>query len=187
MILRQIWVAIVAVLALWVSTGSAWGSSAGTDGVPADATPSIAGGDSQPHEGIYLGVRLGLGHLQASFDGPTIWGQSYSVGAWAGISLTPNLVLMAEFYNAHIFTPSSGYMTWMKRFNLLGAGPGLKYYLTPDNVYLTGSVMLSRITFESGSYYDYWSSPDQASHWGGTGRLAIGKEWQTSPSWRLGL
>ncbi len=82
------------------------------------------------------------------------------------LSLTPNLVLLAEFYDAHIFTPSSGYMTWMKRFNFLGTGPGLKYYLTSDNVYLTGSVMLSRITFESGSYYDYWSSPDQSSHWG---------------------
>jgi hypothetical protein len=74
-------------------------------------------------------------------------------------------------------------MNWL---DLSGAGPSVKYYLSRNDVYVTGSLLLSRVSFET-DVSGYWNEAEQSSHWGATARLAVGKEWQASPSWRVGL
>jgi hypothetical protein len=143
-----------------------------------------------PHDGISLGVRLGPGFLYAGFHNERtwgearIWGQSNFVSAWAGVSITPKLVLSAEFSKAHSFAPSSGFDSMMNSLDLSAAGPSVKYYVAPGDVYLSGSLLMSRLSFQGRGYRD---NEEQTSHWGVTARLAVGKEWQVSPSWRVGL
>lgn len=160
---------------------------AAAQAAPADSAAAEA---DAPHDGVSFGVRLGPGFLYATFDDARragdarIWGQSYFVNAWAGFSITPQLVLSAEFNRAHAFSPSSGFEGMMESLDLSAAGPSVKYYLGSDNVYVSASLLLSRLSFQGGGYRD---NGEQTTHWGATGRLGAGKEWQVSPSWRVGL
>jgi hypothetical protein len=155
-----------------------------TQGAPAGTMPAEP--DPPAYPGVAFGLRLGPGFLRANFDEASIGGMSYFLGVWTGFSITPRLTLSAELDKAHVIRPSSSYATRMDWLDLSAVGPDLKYYLSPDNVYVSGSVQLSRVSFKS-DVPGYWIDPEQRSHWGASARLAVGKEWQASPRWRVGF
>jgi hypothetical protein len=144
--------------------------------------------DLHPSPRVFLGASLGLGELHLRLGETNTWGRSTAIEAWAGVALARNLVLFFQFYDAHVFNPSSTYAE-LTALNLVGTGPGLKYYLTPHQLYLSASLLLTRANL-SNPERDLWGGEDgidENTRWGATGRLALGKEWQTSPHWRLGL
>lgn len=145
----------------------------------------MAQGTSPPAR-LSFGARLGLGELSFRFDSYSFWGRSYPVEAWLGLSLSDDLVLFGEFYDAHVFNPSSTFAA-MDGLDLLGFGLGGKYYLTPARIYLSASLLLSRVSFDNGVVSPWGDGIDEHTHWGATGRLALGKDWQVSRGWRLGL
>jgi hypothetical protein len=138
---------------------------------------------------VSLGAHFGLGELSFHVDRSSFWGRSYPVQAWIGFSFSNDLVLFGEFYDAHVFNPSSSYAE-VTSLDLLGAGLGGKYYLTPARIYLSLSLLLSRVRFESDVTSASWlwgGATEERTHGGGIGRLAVGKDWQISRGWRLGL
>jgi hypothetical protein len=182
----------------WLSHSLSWAQTAGlTEATPDDlAGPSTTSSIPFPaapqrHRGLYLGAHLGLGELRFTVDDYSFWGRSTPVEVWAGISILPDLILFGEFYDAHVLSPSSTYGE-VSRFHLLGAGLGARYYLTPANLYVSASFLLSRLGFHSdevevlidGTRFDV---PDPFTRWGASGRFAFGKEWRMSQAWWLGL
>jgi hypothetical protein len=186
---HQAWLGLVSSLVLLSSHGFA----SAQIGVPLQSdpsltpasppAPSVLATESQPHTGVHLGAHVGIGELRFRFGEYSLWGRTFPIEAWAGISLSRNLVLFGEFYDAHVFNPSSSYGE-LTDLNLLGFGPGLKYYLTPTDIYVSASLLLSRISFDN-DVSD--SSIDEHTRWGATGRLAVGRDWQMSRGWRFGL
>jgi hypothetical protein len=144
--------------------------------------------DSHPRPLLQLGAQLGMGELSLRFDGYGVWGRSHSVGVFAGVAPTRNLLLFATLYDAHAFEPSSSYRG-LTDLNLLGVGPGLKYYLASTNLHFSMSLLLSRASFHNNipGSYDVYLAARGRTDWGGTGRFAIGGEWRVSPRWWLGL
>jgi hypothetical protein len=138
---------------------------------------------------VSLGAHFGLGELSFHVDRSSFWGRSYPVQAWVGFSFSNDLVLFGEFYDAHVFNPSSSYAE-VNGLDFLGVGLGGKYYLTPARIYLSLSLLFSRVRFDSDVTSASWlwgHTTEERTHWGGTGRLAVGKDWQISRGWRLGL
>jgi hypothetical protein len=60
---------------------------------------------------------------------------------------------------------------------LRAIGPGVTYYVSPTNVFVSGSVSLAQISYGAGG----------TSNWGAMGRVVLGKEWWISGNWGLGL
>jgi hypothetical protein len=100
--------------------------------------------------------------------------------------VTNDLVLFGQFYDAHVFDPSSSYFE-LSGLNLAGVGLGMKYYLTPASVYVSASLLLSWVSFDNHGVASYVESIGEDTHAGWTGRLSLGKDWQISRGWRLGL
>jgi hypothetical protein len=63
---------------------------------------------------------------------------------------------------------------------LWGIGPELTQYLMPNNIYLSATVALTRMTSES-------NNRSYNTSWGWGGRVALGKEWWVSDHWGLGV
>ena len=140
------------------------------------STPFAPTAEYRPFRGLYLDAHLGLGQLQVTFADHTISGSAYPLGLAGGIAAASNLILFGELYEAHVFRPI-GNRDNLSSLNLYGLGPGLKYYFKSTNVFLSGTLLLSRLGY----------TDTESSHWGVTGRFSIGKEWWVSPSWSLGL
>jgi hypothetical protein len=154
-----------------------------------EASPPVAEPETPPPARLSFGAHLGLGELLFRIDHYSFWGASRPVEAWLGLALSNDFVLFGQFYDAHIFDPSSDYGE-MTGLDLLGLGLGAKYYLTPAGIYLSGSVLLSRVSLDRDVEYAPWGPMpiiDTPTHWGVTGRLAVGKDAQVSRGWRLGL
>ena len=140
--------------------------------------PPVSTPEGAAHHGLFLGAHLGLGELHFGYGPYVFWGRSHPIDVWMGGALTRNLLLFGQLYDAHVFGPSSTYGE-LSDLNFLGVGPGLKYYLTPTNIFLSGSLLLSKVRFGS--------EVDESTAWGATFRLTLGKEWQVSRRWSLGL
>jgi hypothetical protein len=152
----------------------------------ASPPPPVDAQSTPPPARLSFGAHLGLGELSFRFDSYSFWGRSYPVEAWLGLSLSDELVLFGEFYDAHVFDPSSTFAA-MAGLDLLGFGLGGKYYLRPGHIYLSVSLLLSRVRFDNGVVSLWGDGINERTHWGPTGRLALGKDWQVSRGWRLGL
>jgi hypothetical protein len=140
-------------------------------------TPSVPSETCRPHRGLYLSARLGAGDLRVSFADYMISGMTSSLGLAIGIAAANNLVVFSELYAEHVFSPASNYNT-ATALDLYGFGPGLKYYFTPANLFLSSSLLFSLF---------HMGGDDGWSHWGVGGRFSMGKDWWVSPSWSLGL
>lgn len=153
-------------------------------------TPATAAAEPRPFPRVFLGARLGLGELHLRIGETTTWGRSTAIEVWAGVALARSLVLFFQLYDARVFNPSSTFAE-LTALNFVGVGPGLKYYLTPQHLYLSASLLLARANLSNHPLErDIWGgegSIDEDTRWGATGRFALGKEWQASPHWRLGL
>lgn len=137
---------------------------------------------------LYIDARLGLGALWVSSGYFLISSATLPLAAAVGMSVTRDLVTFVEVSWIPTLTSNvnSG-SVHMLHFDLYGAGLGLKYYLTPRRFFLSASLSLARLQYEStGSYYADGSTGDTSS-WGVWTRLAVGQEWPVSPYWSLGI
>ena len=134
--------------------------------------------------GLYLDARLGMGALWASSGDFFISGATVPLGVAAGMSLTSDLVAFAEASYISMRDPHAGHIFDVR---LYGAGLGLKYYLTPRRFFLSGSVSVARLRYESDEIYNSDGSSGDLSRWGVWGRLAVGQEWPVSPDFSMGV
>jgi opacity protein-like surface antigen len=64
--------------------------------------------------------------------------------------------------------------------------PGVAYYLEPLNLYLSGSVGLSIVTYDSNTNSSSDSSSTELTDWGFGASFMAGKEWWVSSNWGIG-
>ena len=100
-------------------------------------------------------------------------------------SLGVFLILGAHIFDAVTSNPNislggSSSNTSNASLTMFGIGPELTYYFMPNNVYLSGTVGLTRMTFNS-------NGNDASTDWGLGSRVTLGKEWWVSNHWGLGL
>ena len=138
--------------------------------------PFAPSSEFRPYRGLYLDAQLGLGELRVTFAEHEIAGTTFPIGLKLGIAAASNLVVFGELYEAHVFRPIGNRDT-PTTLDLFGFGPGLKYYLNPTNAFLSGSLLLSTLSYGEA----------EKTHWGVTGRFSMGKGWWIAPNWSLGL
>jgi hypothetical protein len=157
-------------------------------------TPSTAvtgeSGDSgyHTHDGFYLNVSLGPEWLWAhrKVNDSTISGRGTSLALSAGYAVVRHLVLFGEFYEAQVINPS--YQSYgLSDLGLHGLGPGLRCYLVPVNLFLSGSLLLARLNSHDENPGDDTRGFNIVSDWSIMGRASIGKEWWLSANWGLGF
>lgn len=143
------------------------------------------------HDGFYLRCLLGLGYLHnsASSSGSSISvsGVGGTFGLAIGGVVAPNLVIYGELLGTSVSDPTvddgtnsataSGLTT-----TLAGFGPGVAYYLD-GNMYLSGALLFTRISFSDSSTNEQLGSTNLGF---GAG-LTFGKEWWVSTDWGLGV
>jgi hypothetical protein len=135
---------------------------------------------------LYLDARLGIGGLWVNLGEFGIWGASVPVALAGGVALTRNLVLLGELYDVRVSDPGQSYRS-VADLELYGAGPGVKYYLTPKGFFVAGSVLLSRLRFKSSEYVGLDPTEGHTTRWGATSRFSAGQEWPVSPRWSFGI
>lgn len=149
---------------------------------------SVAPGYHQ-HDGFYLRLDAGLGYLEShetvgGVDGK-VYGAAGEFGVAVGGAVAENLILGGHLFALAISNPnmsagSTSTSTTDSSWGLVGIGPQLTYYFMPVNVYLSGTLALTRITARQGG-------TDANSEWGGGLQLAVGKEWWVSDNWGVGV
>jgi hypothetical protein len=68
-------------------------------------------------------------------------------------------------------------------FDAMGIGPGVTYYIMPQNIYASGSVLLHFLTLSE----QHSNQSADLSDTGVAFSLMFGKEWWVSPDWGLGV
>ena len=144
----------------------------------------------QQHDGFYLRLHCGGGYLTTSEsyqgDSLTVSGGAFAFSAAFGGAVTPNLIIYGEFVgmvvsdpkvtmNGQSATASGTTMT------MVGFGPGLAYYIEPVNLYFSGTLTLSKLSFD-----DTNSGATAESEMGFGLSAALGKEWWVAADWGLG-
>jgi hypothetical protein len=146
--------------------------------------------DQHRHVGFFLRADLGLGYLSSSESAGnetlTISGAAGFGGLAIGGALSENNILAVHIIDAVSTNPNvsssagGSSSTSNTTVTLWGIGAEYTRYIMPANVYLSGTLALTRMTVESNG-----NSAD--TNWGVGGRLALGKEWWVSDHWGLGL
>lgn len=141
------------------------------------------------HDGFYLRLTLGLGGGSASGAGTKYSGTSLGSSAAFGGALTQHLVLYGEFLLLGISNPKGGtkgvYPTLVGNpIDNIGLGPGIAYYFTPLNLYLSATLFLQKVLLVKS--YDVGSEM-QFTKTGLGLSLMVGKEWWVSANWGLGV
>ena len=114
------------------------------------------------------------------------WGGSYS--AALGGAIVPNLILYGEILGTTVinadYRDSTGNVGYSGLdVTMFGFGPGITYYLEPANVYFSGTLAISKVSFSDTSYGDSAGETDF-----GVGlSFMCGKEWWITPDWGIGL
>jgi hypothetical protein len=144
------------------------------------------------HFGFFIRPDLGLGYMSSSeatntsLGDMTISGLAGVAGLSIGGAIAENVILSAHIYDAVSSNPTvsvaSGQSanTSNASVTMFGVGPELTYYIMPANVYLSGTVALSRMTLTA-------NGRDANTDYGFGTRLTLGKEWWVSSHWGLGL
>lgn len=153
------------------------------------ATPVLRQNTINRHFGFFIRPDLGFGYLSSSESTSsgdvTISGFAGVAGVSIGGAVAENVILSAHIYDAVSTNPSvslggSTANTSNSSLTMFGVGPELTYYFMPNNVYVSGTLALSRMTVNS-------NGTDANSDWGFGTRLTLGKEWWVSDHWGLGL
>jgi hypothetical protein len=116
----------------------------------------------------------------------SISGPAGVFGFVVGGALLENVILGAHLYYGWIVNPtvslSSGQSSTTSNASLtmVGVGPEFTYYWMPSNIYVSGTLALTRLVFSA-------NGTDSSSKAGVGARLALGKEWWVSDHWGLGL
>ncbi|MGD0838920.1 MAG: hypothetical protein ABSB49_19975 [Polyangia bacterium] len=143
------------------------------------------------HNSLFLQLTAGVGYLTASETvggiGYTYSGAGFTISGAMGGAIAPNLILYGEILGTSIVDANlsgggtSGYSGY--DMTLFGIGPGIAYYFEPVNVYLAGTLTLSKMFFSDTNT----GSPENDTDWGVGAAFKAGKEWWVTPRWGLGL
>jgi hypothetical protein len=156
--------------------------------------PAWAASGVHRHDGFFLRLEPGFAYLSSSGDGAfdgvpaelTFKGGAGHFGVAVGGAVKENLILAGHLFGTNATDPEldvegvGDFDTDDVDFALVGIGPQLTWYVMPANVYLSGTLALTRLTIDG----DF---ADDESDWGIGGRFAIGKEWWVSHNWGLGV
>lgn len=153
------------------------------------------------HDGFYANVSLGPAwtwvntrRQQQLYADPDyrLSGRGTRLAVSLGYAFARKLVAFAEFSELQVHDPDLriddpdgpsdiGHLAWY------GVGPGVRYYLMPANVFLSASVLASRVEMYNGTPDDSRYGIRRSSGWGATGQLAVGKEWWVASELGIGL
>jgi len=144
------------------------------------------------HDGFYMRIYAGLGYLSASatYAGvtETYSGLGATYGAAFGGTIAPNLILYGEFLGTSVTNADLSYGGVTQTYSgtdltLVGFGPGIAYYVEPVNLYLSGTLTFTQVSF-SDTYSGY---PVGDTNLGIGLSLMVGKEWWVTRDWGVGI
>lgn len=137
------------------------------------------------HDGFYLRMGTGPSYMRASASGSgsdvTVSGNGLELGVAVGGSVAENLSLFGEVASSVSEAPTveqdgSERVASRNSASVGGVGPRVAYYFMPLNLYVSGTLMLSR-----------YKSAATVSRLGPGVSLMVGKEWWVSDNWGLGV
>jgi hypothetical protein len=143
------------------------------------------------HDGFFLRAQIGIGFtsLSSTTSGvkTTVGGGGLSLGAAVGGVIARNLILYGAVFETDTVNPDvqvggTSMASQIGRVSLQGIGPGVAYYFERINLYLSGTLALSRFWT-----YDGNGNQLDTSKIGLGLDLQVGKEWWVSRDWGLGI
>src|SRR5512138_1689789 len=149
-------------------------------------------GGGHAHDGFYMRLDVGMGYLSASetYAGASddYSGLGVTYGAAFGGVVAPNLILFGELLGTTVVDSDYSWAGVSRPWGALdvtmyGFGPGIAYYLEPANMYLSGSLVFTRMSF---SFSDTGQSLED-THLGIGMNLMVGKEWWVARDWGMGV
>jgi len=172
-------------LALCALAGAALAAS------PALAQRNWASGDDRyhRHEGLFMRFDVGGGYLSAatSVNGSSgaLSGAAGSFGFSLGGNVVEDLSLFAHVGISFVSDPRNtlpgAQPTGGTTLTFAAVGPGLNYYFMPNNFYLSGMLLITRLTVAD-------ANNNVGSTQAGFGaKVAAGKEWWVSDHWGMGI
>jgi hypothetical protein len=144
------------------------------------------------HDGFYLRFVAGIGYFSASesYGGAdyTFSGLGETAGLAIGGAVAPNLILYGELLGTSVTNASVSYGGSTQPYSGMdltqfGFGPGLAYYIEPVNLYLSGTLTFTQVSF-SNTYSGY---PAGDSNLGVGLSFMVGKEWWVTRDWGFGI
>ena len=151
--------------------------------------PGAQASTDHRHLGFYFRPDLGLGYVSMSESTSAgdmkVSGTAGVFGLHVGGALQENLILGFHVYDAVIANPTIQLGSTSVTANaataaLVGFGPELTYYFMPQNVYVSTTLALSKVTIEQ-------NGTSGSTETGFGARVSIGNEWWVSSHWGLGL
>jgi hypothetical protein len=148
-----------------------------------------AGDRDHKHLGMFMRIDGGGGYVKAA---TTFNGSKFSVSGPAaalGFSLGGNVIEDLSIFghlglsiapnpsasSGGISTPTSD-----ASLNFVSIGPGVNYYFMPYNLYVSGMVLVTRLTTTQGG-------TSGSTNAGFGAKVAIGKEWFVADHWGIGV
>lgn len=142
------------------------------------------------HDGFYLRMRLGFGHVGLTSEvagaETSVTGTGGTSGVALGLTFGGSFVLYAEALNNFNVDPTvkvgpSQIDTNNVTAGVFGLGPGVAYYFMPANFYVSGTLVFGNVSvtvddMEVGE-----------TKWGPGLSFMAGKEWWVSDNWGLGV
>ena len=145
------------------------------------------------HDGFYMRITAGIGYLNASESiggaTETYSGVGGTFGAAFGGAIAPNLILYGELLgtsvtNATWSSTNGAILTYSGvDVTMFGIGPGIAYYIQPVNVYLSGTLTFTQVSFSDTST----ANPIDGTDLGVGLSFTVGKEWWVTPDWGIGI
>jgi hypothetical protein len=156
---------------------------------------SQTGTSSHQHEGFFGRLILGTGTGKTVIEDVEgsdmeFKGSPFGARIQLGGSISKNLILFGEFGVISISEPD---VTWMNEEAALTGtdlsvndyGLGLSYYLMPSNIFISGSLNISKNTIEINNTDDEDATTGETDS--GLGfYLSVGKEWWVGDKWAIG-
>ena len=158
---------------------------------PALAQRNWASGDDRfhRHEGLFMRFDGGIGYLSAatSVNGSSgaLSGAAGSFGFSLGVNVVEDLSLFGHVGISIVSDPKNtlpgATPTGGTTLTFATVGPGINYYFMPNNFYLSGMLLITRLTVAD-------NNNNVGSTAAGFGaKLSAGKEWWVSDHWGMGI
>jgi hypothetical protein len=154
------------------------------------AQRSWAGADDRYHKHLGLFLRLdgGGGYLKSAttFNGSngSLSGPAGSFGFSLGGNVIEDLSIFGHLGISIVANPSNtlpgAAATSDSTLNFVSVGPGVNYYFTPYNFYVSGMVLVTRLTTTV-------NGTSGSTNAGFGAKVAIGKEWWVADHWGIGV
>ncbi len=155
--------------------------------------PTMRDSTLNRHLGLFFRPDLGFGYMASkeptgnpSLGDATISGPAVVFGVAVGGAVAENVILAGHLYGSTVPSPKVSFSTGAPggtssaTLSMVGVGPELTYYFMPSNVYISGTLAVTRMTATQNNV--------SASSDAGFGlKAAIGKEWWVGDRWGLGV